>query len=667
MLTLMNSSNIYISQAYGDDGYSGTSPAVSDGGFGPLRTFNQAFYRINSLRSSGFKQPLSIKVIGDYCLENTVRFGIDKSDNDFLPEHEIGNITLESYGDEKARLIGGKILKGFKKDNFNGRDCISLYIPEVKEKKWHFTDLYVNGKRANSTRYPKNGTLEAITTENPGKKENFDQELFDGSKWFVAKKEDLENIKGIEHSIVSFYHYWIDEHSPVESYDRETGKLTLEYTSRFKLTVNYDENLSSDLHYYLENVGETFSDENEWFLDVEEGMLYYIPEEGADIDKLEIIAPTLERLIEVKGYPEHRLCGVRIRNIDLIASRGDYVSKVNTAMKEEGKFASDAQSVHGGHGAILFEQAECSGIYGCNISCMGVHAIEINYGSENIHVENCNIENIGAGGVKIYGNDVNEPIENKTSNCVIKKNLIKNCGKRYAAGCGVLINHSSNNEVSDNEICYLDYTGISVGWRWGYHPSNTYGNIIKNNHIHHLGMGRLSDMGGVYLLGCQKGTVVEGNHIHDVISTHYGGWGLYTDEGSSYITLENNVVYRCKNNCYHQHFGSYNTVRNNVFAFSGEALVRVSRNESHVGILLENNTYITDGNYVYDCWVTCPPTCLLANNNKVWDLNGEVKMFKNGYDLNKWQTVANKDEGTVIEKPKYILIDKEKREIKVLK
>ena len=42
-------------------------------------------------------------------------------------------------------------------------------------------------------------------------------------------------------------------------------------------------------------------------------------------------------------------------------------------------------------------------------------------------------------------------------------------------------------------------------------------------------------------------------------------------------------------------------------------------------------------------------------------------MFKNGYDLNKWQTVANKDEGTVIEKPKYILIDKEKHEIKVLK
>ena len=142
---------------------------------------------------------------------------------------------------------------------FNGTPCLSLFIPEVKSGKWHFTDLYVNGKPAKLSRYPKEGTLKAVTTENPS------WPLANSSKWFIAFKEDLENISGVEDAIVSFNHFWIDEHSPVESYDRETGKLVLKYPSRFTITVNYENNASSDLHYYLENVAETFSQPEEWF------------------------------------------------------------------------------------------------------------------------------------------------------------------------------------------------------------------------------------------------------------------------------------------------------------------------------------------------------------------------------------------------------------------
>ncbi|MBQ4350846.1 MAG: right-handed parallel beta-helix repeat-containing protein, partial [Clostridia bacterium] len=138
------------------------------------------------------------------------------------------------------------------------------------------------------------------------------------------------------------------------------------------------------------------------------------------------------------------------------------------------------------------------------------------------------------------------------------------------------------------------------GWVWGYAPSISRDNRIEKNHIHHLGDGMLSDMGGVYLLGLQPGTVVSGNVIHHVKSKNYGGWALYTDEGSSFVTLENNICYECSDNSYHQHYGSMNTVRNNVFAFAHGQEVRVSRTEPHLSILFENNIFFADHVPLYD-------------------------------------------------------------------
>ncbi len=674
MLDYTNASTIYLSQTEGNDHYSGFSPVASLAGAGPVRSMARVMDMLWNMRACGVLQPITVKIMGDYYLDASIDVGFNYANGFFAREHKMRNVTFESFGGVRSRIIGGKRLTGFVKDNFNGVDCLSLSLPDVKAGKWKFSDLYVCGKRASLTRYPKDGTLRAVRTENPNP-----SSFQIGSKWFVAYKEDLAQIPDVESTIVSYYHYWIDEHSPVESYDRETGKLTMALRSRFQISADYERDSTAELYYYLENVPTTFSSPNEWFLDVKNGMLYYIPEDWTTpIEELEFFAPTLEQLVNVKGTADNPVSGIRFRGLDFLCTKGDYISKSNLAAAfPEEDYASDAQSVYGAYGAISFAYAEDCALIDCGVSCVGLHAVEIHHGCRSVRVENCRMEHLGGGGVKIYGREVDEEETKETSHCTVRGNLIRNVGKRFAAACGVLVIHSSHNEISDNEISHTDYSGISVGWVWGYKPSTTWGNLIRNNHIHHVGMGKLSDMGGIYLLGPQNGTVVEGNRIHDVNSAHYGGWGIYTDEGSGYITVEKNIVYNCKSQCYHQHYGQYNTVRDNIFAFGGQHLIRMSRGDAHAGILVENNVLITDGRPIYDCFddgFKGAVLSLKSSGNRIWDVSGEapiiVKYTDGGKEyaltLGEWQAASGKDVGSLVEEPQGIAIDRENRRIDVL-
>ena len=91
---------------------------------------------------------------------------------------------------------------------------------------------------------------------------------------------------------------------------------------------------------------------------------------------------------------------------------------------------------------------------------------------------------------------------------VIADNRLSHLGRLYHSAVGVLLMNAFGNTVAHNEIADLYYTGISVGWVWGYGPSVSHDNRIEFNHIHHVGQGVLSDLGGIYTLGLSPGTVV---------------------------------------------------------------------------------------------------------------------------------------------------------------
>ena len=529
---------------------------------------------IRQLRRVGVGQPISIRLAeGLYPLGNTI-----------VLDPSVTGVTIEPDGNADVKLIGGRRITGFGWDEYNGVKCLSADLGGECD----FTDFYVNGTRARFTRYPVEGWLYADDVE------NHDGQLFSSSKWFIAQKGDIPALKNVERVQISFCHYWIDEHTPMESYDPETRKVTFLYPSRFQIAGA--KGSSSALEYCLENVAETFgAHPDEWYADG--GKIYYIPrDDSITPDTIEAYAPKIHKLFEFRGTPDNHVKNIRLKNLKLGVTRGEYGSLgVWGGTDQSVKFASDAQAVSQADGSVSFAYAENCSVEDCSLTNFGVHGFVAGRGCHGIRLSGVKMIDGGAGGVKIEGGPNGSAESEKTWGNTVEDCTILSCGRRYYAACGVLLIHTSENTVAHNEIGYLYYTGVSVGWVWGYAANPSHDNLITKNHIHHLGDGMLSDMGGVYLLGIQPGTVVSNNVIHDVKSKNYGGWALYTDEGSSYMTLENNICYNTSDNSYHQHYGSMNTVRNNIFAFSDGQMLRVSRTEGHLSIVFENNIVYSAG------------------------------------------------------------------------
>lgn len=623
MFSYANVTTLYVSAETGKNHYTGVHFENDKTLNGPLPSIEAALRVVGEMRRVGYMQPVTVKLMDDeFVLARPIT--IRTAEKGFHDPAQVRDVTFESFGEKKTLISGGKRLEGFVPDTFNGHDCWSLELEDVKEGKWKFTDLYVNGLPAARTRYPSEGYLY------PEDVENKTRGTHNPSKWFIAKEGDINpNVRNIEDALINFCHYWVDEHIRIEAYDPETRKCT--FAARTRMSITAELNSSATMAYYIENLGEAFHNPGEWYLDRPEGKLYYMPKEGETPENTVIYAPVLDRLVTIEGdYANgNRIEGIRFRNLAFAYTRGDF-QPYSFDKDENGNLVkvpvgADGQCSSQLYGCVNFTGAHGCGVDSCDFNCCGSYGVKVYEGCDQIRIARTTVRNCAGGGVSICGGGADSPECSWTHNVYVTDCELYNLGLRYFSSSGVLVTHGYNCEISHNNIYSLYYSGVCLGWRWGYGTTNTRDNLVYKNHIWDLGKGILSDMGGVYTLGAQPGTVVDGNVIHDVKSRNYGGWALYTDEGSAYMTFRNNVCYNVSSNCYHQHYGTMNQIRNNIFAYAGNEAVRMTRREAHEGLLLENNIILCkEGKPAYG---NATPMDMSSDRNLIWDESGKAPVF----------------------------------------
>ncbi len=591
----------------GNDMYSGRLASVNKAkNDGPLASLDRALKLAKSLRKNGNSTPILIELAsGNY-------YQSDKSDLSDMSE-----LTIRG---KNAHLIGGVLIKKWSAQADGTWTALqpSAFCP---------VSLFDPNGRIKRSRVPETGWFNIADTMEASPE-------FKGKGWdrFKFKSGDLDptwqNLNDIE---VTTIHIWGMSRLRIKSIDAESQVLT------FTGSTAYETNWAAfekGGRYALENVREALKP-GQFYIDKEKKLVHYMPKPREDPTKLAIVYPTTDRLLVLKNCLNINVEGVSFENTGY---------ETPATGRNFPQAEADLPSV--------IEATGCDGliIKDCAVRNCDVYGIDLGIGTRNSMVENCEITDLGAGGIKIGGLAFEADESKVAGHNTVRNCLLQKLGRVHPAAIGVFIGQSPYNTVEHNDIDDLFYTGISLGWSWGYATSNTHHNRIAFNHIRNIGQGVLSDMGGVYHLGVAPGTVIENNLIHDIKSFSYGGWGLYTDEGSSNVVLQNNVVYRTKSAGFHQHYGKENIVRNNIFAFGGEAQVMRSREEEHQSFRFENNiVYWSDAPLLGSNWSN---NHFLMNKNIYWRTDGKPVDFK-GLSLADWQKKGH-DLNSLIADPMFL-------------
>ena len=478
---------------------------------------------------------------------------------------------IRSVGDEKVILSGGISINGWKKQ---GKVWVAD-VPVFNGRPLDFRQLWVNGKKAVRARdvedFEKMNRICSVDEKN--------EILYVPAVSIRRLIDNKGNLKA-KYAEMVLHQMWCVANLRIRSVEVQGDSAAIRFhqpESRIQFEHPWPRPMvTTDGHnsaFYLTNARELQDVPGEWYHDIDARKVYYYPREGEKMQEAKVIVPAVETLVRVEGTLDRPVCHIRFEKITFSYTTWMRPSEKGHVPLQTGMYLTDGYRIdpkmqrnylnhpldnQGWLGrpaaAVRVAAAKQIDFERCRFEHLGSTGLDYEEAVQGGVVRGCLFRDIAGNGLLVgsfspAAHETHLPYDPADRREVCTQQHINNCyfteiGNEDWGCLAIAAGYVGDVNIEHNEISEVPYSGISLGWGWTQTVNCMRNNRVHANLIHHYAK-HMYDVAGIYTLGSQPKSYVTENCVHSIYKPGYvhdpNHWFyLYTDEGSSFITVRDN-------------------------------------------------------------------------------------------------------------------------------